>query len=245
MNGELAYNSRLFSGRNLRSWLHSSRFNWFGKKVGDLYSRPVSAVELGCFDGRLLDYFPLPPSEYAGFDADWEGGLSSAVARYKDVPGRSFHKASEPNDLAGIPDCTFDISVTMETLEHVPPELVDGFVSELARVTRGHLFASVPNERGAVFLAKYLTKRIVHRNAPEYSPSEIVLAALGRMDSVERNQHKGFDYKAMISTISRHFEIVEVTGLPFWSLPVSMAFTVAILAKKRPELRSWERPTHP
>jgi len=52
------------------------------------------------------------------------------------------------------------------------------------------------------------------------------------VDRVERG-HKGFDCSMLIGQLKKHFDIVEVKGLPFPFLPLSMNFTIAIIAKKR------------
>ena len=48
----------------------------------------------------------------------------------------------------------------METLEHLPDELVDGYLQALARVVRGPVFFTIPVERGAMLVAKQLGYRI-------------------------------------------------------------------------------------
>ena len=44
----------------------------------------TNIIELGCFDGKLLDYLPNFPEKYLGLDANWEGGLELAKRKYKD-----------------------------------------------------------------------------------------------------------------------------------------------------------------
>lgn len=53
----------------------------------------------------------------------------------------------------------FDISICMETLEHIPPDLVGGYLKELSKATKNYIFISVPNEIGVVFLFKHLVKK--------------------------------------------------------------------------------------
>ena len=118
----------------------------------------------------------------------------------------------------------------METLEHIPPQAVDPYLAELAKATKGYLFVTVPNELGILFLCKHLVKRCF-KNAHHYTFSELVNQTLGNTEKVKRNEHKGFNYKSLISQISDHFEIVEVSGNPLAFMPTSLNFGVGIIAK--------------
>ena len=226
------YNARLFKKGNLRSWLHNLRFEWFARTVRRLDPRPLRIIELGCFDGRLLDFCPSGLEHYEGFDADWEGGLSAAQQTWGDNPTHRFTKATIPSDLAHLKDDAFTVAVALETLEHIPPDLVDAYLAELSRVTNGHLIVSVPNEKGLVFLAKYIAKRLFVGAGESYTPQEVLWAILGRSERIPRNDHKGFDYALLASQIGRHFNIVAMRGLPIGWLP-SLSFTVTILARSR------------
>lgn len=233
MDHTSSYNGRLFEGGGLRSWLHNSRFEWFRRVAFKYFPEPVKAIELGCFDGRLLSYFPCPPIEYQGFDAGWEGGLEAAQEKFSGNPAWRFNKATEPRDLSHLPESAFKVAVALETLEHVPPGDAGRYLAELARVTNGYLAVSVPNEKGAVFLAKYFAKKSLHGTSEGYRPSEVFNAALGRMGKVGRHEHKGFDYRWMKSLISRHFDLLEMGGLPFASLPPALSFSVTFVARSR------------
>ena len=71
------YNSRLFNTGRIRRFYHMARFDF----VADLIKRRKINVEqfleLGCFDGRLLQHIPQP-DHYVGIDANVEGGLDLA-----------------------------------------------------------------------------------------------------------------------------------------------------------------------
>ena len=231
-----SYNARLFSDNGMRSWIHNSRFSWFRNAVGFYLAerkRSLRAVELGCFDGRLLSYFPHEPAEYWGFDADWEGGLSDAQRQFDQHPSRRFLKATEPGHLAMLPDNYFDVAASLETLEHVPPPLVAGYLRQLARITRGYLFVTVPNEKGMVFLAKHIAKKISYGGTQKYRVSEVIFATAGMMNRVERNDHKGFNYSSLINLIAKEFNILKISGLPLESMPPWLSPTVTIIARSK------------
>lgn len=58
-------------------------------------------------------------------------------------------------------------------------------------------------------------------------------AALGNLEKVERNQHKGFDWKKFVGQVERHFDVLQVSGHPLQGLPASCCFSIGILARTR------------
>ncbi len=69
---EYGYNERLFSS-GIRKKLHASRFYWLANCLTKLNFQYIRVLELGCFDRKTIDYLPLKPLRYLGFDASWEG----------------------------------------------------------------------------------------------------------------------------------------------------------------------------
>jgi len=226
------YNERLFAG-GVRSLFHYARFNWLKSKIESLDCAASTVLELGCFDGKLIDFLPDKPLRYVGFDANWEGGLDLAVARFGQYPQFVFHKACVPDDMCLIAGDRFDIAIAMETLEHLPPELVDGYLQKICQHCDGYFFVTVPNEKGLVFLTKYLAKKILTQDSERYSFGEVVNATLCRLSRVSRREHKGFDYSRLVVQIERYFDVIEISGHPFRYLPNSLCFGIGIVAKAR------------
>jgi cyclopropane fatty-acyl-phospholipid synthase-like methyltransferase len=226
------YNERLFAGRGLRSWLHNARFHWFRGVVDRLSIRGERVLEIGCFDAKLIDWLPGKPVHYVGVDANWEKGLDLARRRYAGDPGVVLIEAASP-DFAAVDAGGFDLGVSMETLEHVPPEQVAGYLDRLANDVAGYLVITVPNEKGPVFAAKWLAKKLLYRDAEHYSLAEFANALLGRMARVGRNQHKGFDYADLIEQVQARCDVLLVEAIPFRRLPLALAFGVGIVARTR------------
>jgi 2-polyprenyl-3-methyl-5-hydroxy-6-metoxy-1,4-benzoquinol methylase len=226
------YNNLLFSGR-FRSRLHYARFLWFKAEIAKRNCLINSILELGCFDGKLLTFLPNKPSRYVGYDANWGGGLDLAIVEWAGEPNFFFHQATSPEEMRLDKNDTFNIAVAMETLEHVPPQMVDEYLSKVAQHLDGYFFVSVPNEKGIFFLAKWIIKKIFTKDAQHYSFTELTNATLGRMEKVTRLEHKGFDYDSLIKQIARYFDVIEVTGLPLGFLPRSLCFTIGIVAKSK------------
>jgi len=226
------YNERLFSG-GLRSMLHYARFRWFLAKGKSLNCQIDSILELGCFDGKLLNFLPNKPSKYIGFDANWEGGLDIAKFKWANEPNYAFYKATSPEEMHLERNDIFSVAVAMETLEHVPPQMVDGYLRKISRHLNGFFFVSVPNEKGFLFLVKWMIKKVLSKDAKQYSISELVNATLGRMDKVARREHKGFDYDLLVKQIEQYFDVVDVSGHPFGFLHHSLCFGIGIVAKSK------------
>ena len=120
-NNRRGYNERLFEGNGVRVKLHNARFSWFRDQMNERVQSAFDLIEIGCFDGRLLDFCPTPPKRYEGFDAGWEGGLKAAQKKYAFHPSWSFHQARDGSALKGLSTGSFSVCAALETLEHIPP----------------------------------------------------------------------------------------------------------------------------
>ncbi len=228
-----SYNDRLFSS-GLRGYFHEARFRWLHEAMQRLKVQPGSVIELGCFDGKTIRYLPFAPSVYVGYDANWEGGLDEAFLIWKEHPAYTFIKSSDLNDFNPSHQ-VFDYSIAMETLEHLPVADLNGYLQMLAAATRQYCFITLPNETGIVFLLKHLAKLAKRKVDEPYTLKEAWYATLGKQHKVKRTEggHKGFDYRQLLRLLQMHFEVVEITKLPFASLPLFLNFTIGIVVKKR------------
>lgn len=234
MNDAEGYNERLFS-RGIRARMHLARFAWL-KQVASSYDcgQPQRVVELGCFDGRSIEWLPFKLSLYDGFDANWEGGLDIGRKYYSGKENIHFHQCSTPNEMA-LHIGRYDISISLETMEHVPSHMVADYLSILAENTSKAAFFSVPNEIGLPFFAKYAAKKLFYRDSKDepYSFTEFWNEVIGQTDKVHRNEHKGFDFRQFIQQVENRFVIKKITGIPFYWLPASLSFTIGIVAEPK------------
>ena len=228
------YNEHLFNGPSIRRFYHMARFRWIKQIIENQSIATTRIIELGCYDCRLLNHLPHKPERYVGVDANVEGGLSLARSKLDGDENISLIETRTPLPLEDIENNFFDTAITMETLEHIPPEILESYLSQLHRTTKHHLVATVPNEKGLVFLSKFLAKKAMLRekSGHEYAPMEVVNATLGRMKKVARDEHKGFDYQDTVRLISKYFKVEGVFGIPFSYIPASLNPTIGILAKK-------------
>jgi len=228
------YNERLFRAGSLRVLYHQQRFQWVRDVLRRLNLNPASVVELGCFDGRLLDNLPSLPSTYVGLDAGWEGGLNLAQST-RATNSIRFLCSTDPVDLSRFPEGSFSLGVAIETMEHISPQLIDDYIAQLSRIVDGHLLVSVPNEKGVPLLLRQSVKSLMSWNeegsSDKYTAREFLDGVLGRMDRIARHEHKGFDYDALVRQIAKRFEIASVEGIPSRALPPSLSFSVGIVAR--------------
>ena len=227
---DTGYNERLFSS-GLRKYLHQARFVWIHRKLRELDRPATRVIELGCFDGKVLEFFPSEPNYYVGYDADWEDALSIAREKWSHRPNYHFRYCITPEQM-DLGEDRFDIAIAMETLEHVPEEMVSPYLAKLAAATDGYLLITAPNEKGVVFFFKHLVK-LLFGEVEKHSVAEFFHATIGRMDRVRRGHHKGFDYDWLARKVTEHFDIVEFSGLPVAWLPKSLSFTVGVVARKK------------
>ena len=230
------YNERLFN-RGLRKYFHEARFIWLRKALKKLGIMQASVIELGCYDGKLLNYLPFRPSVYVGYDANWENGLELAAKHWKDFPAYRFLYC---NDIAAFnpQSIKYDISVCMETLEHLPLHQLEDYILQLSKSTRNFLFITVPNEKGPMVMLKYGIKKLFLKVDEPYTFRELAYASVGNLRKVSRLEygHKGFDYNQLITRLGMHFKILSVHPIPFSFLPSWMNFSIGIVAKPREAL---------
>jgi 2-polyprenyl-3-methyl-5-hydroxy-6-metoxy-1,4-benzoquinol methylase len=225
------YNERIFS-KGIRAQVHLARFAWLNKTVKEFCpGRPLRVVELGCFDGRSIEWLPAKPALYDGFDANWEGGLDIGRERYQGNEEIHFFPCSSPAEMT-VNDPGYDLGICLETMEHIPPEIVDGYLEKFASSVNGTVLFSVPNEIGLPFAAKSTAKSLIYRDSKDeaYTFGEYWNEVFGNTNKVHRNEHKGFNYRQFINQVERHFEIKKVTGIPYAWLTPALSFTIGIVA---------------
>lgn len=95
----VGYNERCFRSGSLRSRYHLNRFFWLQTQLQRLPSSPKRIIELGCYDGRSLDFLPAQPDYYLGLDAGWEGGLAIGQKKFADARHIDLRLCQKPGDI--------------------------------------------------------------------------------------------------------------------------------------------------
>lgn len=231
MSDSPGYNERLFGG-GFRKWLHEARFLWLQRMCHTMNLNTESVLELGCYDARSIHFLPPKPKRYYGFDANWEGGLDLARTTYGNEEQYKFVAATKPEDLE-VSGEKVSLALSLETLEHIPPELVDGYLRRISGLLDGVFIVTVPNEKGLLFLAKYLVKRLVAGGADEYTFAEVLNATLGRMERVDRAEHKGFDWEKLLIELKKYFDVEKVQGIQFPWVPLCCNAQIGFVLRSR------------
>lgn len=227
------YNQRLFSG-NWRSRIHLSRFYWIAAQIRKLDLKRTRIIELGCYDGKTIEFLDCIPEKYLGLDANWENGLNAGKIKWEEFPNIELQLCKMPEDIP-MPNKAYNVGVCMETLEHVPPEIVEPYLHKLSRVIDGYLIVTVPVERGLVFFLKHGLKKVLGMKDNIYNRGEFINSVIGRLDKVKRREHKGFDDRALVGQIEKYFDLVHVSGV-FPKIPIlSLNLTIGIIAKSKRE----------
>lgn len=222
------YNDRLFNGNRARRFLHERRFWWLIDRLRRLSIRRADIIEIGCYDAKTISYLErggIAVNRYVGYEAD-DDVFARAQLQWVSRPEITLARSTSPADIEA--SATFDVGICMETLEHLPDELVDGYLQVLANVVRGPVFFTIPVERGAMLVAKQLGYRIFGMYGDRLSWRDLLNGALSQTDKIPRHEHAGFDDRRMIERIARHFNVTESGGLfvPYFT---TLNFTVGIV----------------
>jgi SAM-dependent methyltransferase len=229
---EKSYNERLFSG-GIRKKLHSARYYWLVEQIERLDCSLDNVLELGCFDAKTLDFLPKKPGYYLGYDANWENSIQLAREKWAGVPNVEIKECQIADEMQ-VENNQFDISICLETMEHIYTKDVEAYIEKLAKATKKYCFISVPNEKGLFFLLKRIGKSLTNGHTEDYTFAELYHATRGNMSKVKRQEggHKGFDYEQLVHIISKYFTKIEVMGIPYNNLPKAANFSIGIVAHK-------------
>lgn len=104
--------------------------------------RPASVVDVGCGLGSWLSVFrEHGADDVLGIDGDYVDRDSLAIPFERFVT----HDLTQPVELGR----TFDLAVSLEVAEHLPPEAAQTLVDSLARLAPAILFsAAIPEQDG-------------------------------------------------------------------------------------------------
>jgi len=228
-----SYNENFGSGLYGRH--HIQRFKWLSKNIALMFPgrSSISVLEVGCYDGKTLDFVPVDIHRYVGFDAGWGDGLDLARRRFANCDSYKFHQSVEPSDIANTPG-RFDLIICMETFEHITPSKVGSYISAFAEKLQGFLLVTVPNEKGLPLLFKTVGAKLLGKCRDSYGASEFANAFLGRMEFVPRSDHKGFDYAALAKSLRGSFKHAQMEGVSPTKLPPQLSLTIGMIASHKP-----------
>jgi len=117
-----------------------------------------SIIDVGCGDGFLCKKIK---ESFSSADV-WGVDYSSQAIRLAELMNRDNHINFLQSDiLLQLPKETFDVAVSVQVLEHIPPDLLEGFIESIATLinNNGYLLISVPTP---VLPVKNISKHYQH-----------------------------------------------------------------------------------
>jgi SAM-dependent methyltransferase len=232
----------------LISWSHRSRFN-LGLRLARRFSGK-KILDYGCGDGTFLAMLMATteaPAAAVGCEIAVDL-VRDCEVRLGDQAGLKFVMIDQLEQFSN----SFDAIICMEVLEHVidvEPVLLR-FANLLA--PGGTLLISVPVESGLPLIVKQVARRIAGwRGLGDYpGMSPYILSELwkgvfaghrqhilrpihGSADGGWSHDHKGFNWKLLLSKLSGHFQLEQIIGSPLSLLPPSLGSQVWFVMKVR------------
>lgn len=232
------YAEHTIGSRNpFKRWLHRQRFA-ASIRFLDL-SANHSFLDYGCGDGELSARIArgFPDVRVIAYDPAEELFLQAQ---------RKLDDLSNVTVLRNLDTVTgpFDRIACLETIEHLPSEEQERVFADIRRLLAngGLCLFTFPIEHGAASLLKNLYRLFSGRD-PYVSFGRTIRSLFGM--SVQREEtrslsgcryifsHIGFDCRAALSAIKRHFSIRSIDVLPFGSVRFGLGNSIAVVAGKR------------
>jgi SAM-dependent methyltransferase len=125
------------------------------RHASDDVSRPLKVLELGCGVGRhLRNLSRLPGVDVYGYDQS--AAMASNIPRWAGRQWFDEHvKIGMPTGRLPYDDGAFDIVYSAEVLVHVRPEHLEGILSEMLRVCRGHVLHLETSEHIVLYTGEH------------------------------------------------------------------------------------------
>jgi len=140
----LLYQADYYSDRHERTFAAAKRIL---TTIGLILPGPIrSAVDVGCGVGTWLAVLLEDGChDVLGYEGDW------VPTEYLRIPANRLIRCDVAQGV--IADRRFDLAMSLECAEHLPPEAADRFVASLCKLSDFVLFsAAIPNQTGEVHI---------------------------------------------------------------------------------------------
>lgn len=236
---ELTRYEKIQNFNKLVSFLHRTRYkhliSLFTQIAARDPSRTLNVVDIGCANAKAFNILNTRfKINYIGIDLDKEqiGAAQNRYSEYKNFRVINDSIANHYDKLKGA-----DVVIALESLEHIPENIVVRLVEQIALAKPEAFMCSVPNEVGPIVLLKnigsFLTGYMRHK---EYKWKETLHAGLFNLDKVETHGtgHKGFDWRWLAQTIRHNMNITKIQTNPFNGLPKTFSFSIIFICLRKP-----------
>jgi SAM-dependent methyltransferase len=221
----------------LVSWLHNIRYKYLIELFDQLQSespnKQIRVVDIGCAHAKtfalLNERYKI---SYLGIELD-KAFADTAKARYGENPNFCIVNDSIENHYEKLENVDFLMS--LETLEHIPENIVVRLVERIAAANPRYFICSVPNEVGPIVWIKNIGSFLMgYMRHTEYRWSETLNAGLYQLDKVETHGvgHKGFDWRWLAQTIRHNRKITKILSSPFRWLPKTFSVSIIFISRR-------------
>jgi SAM-dependent methyltransferase len=219
-------------------WLHSRRYSRVLKVARDLAAaepqRPLRVLEIGCGSAKLFGVLhPGLSLDYLGIDVD-PRFVSVARQRFGTFSNFKMIQGSAADATVMAQGGRPDLVVALETLEHIRESDVAHIIEQISQLRPRRFVCSVPVEVGpAIWFKNVGSLASGYSRHKEYTWKETLWAGLYRLDRLPPHgtRHKGFDWRWLARTLSKHFKIVQMHKFPNDVLPAALSTSVFFVAE--------------
>lgn len=193
--------------------------------------KQIRVVDIGCAHAKSFELLNQRYNiSYVGIELN--GPFSEmAKSRYDTHPNFRIINDSIENHYAELENVDFVIA--LETLEHIPEDIVVRVVEHIAIANPEYFVCSVPNEVGPIIWVKNVGSLLMgYMRHKEYKWSETLYAGLYQLDKVGTHGtgHKGFDWRWLAQTIRHNRKITKILSSPFRWLPKTFSVSIIFIS---------------
>jgi 2-polyprenyl-3-methyl-5-hydroxy-6-metoxy-1,4-benzoquinol methylase len=219
------------------SWLHGIRYKYiielFDKLKNENPNKKLKVLDIGCAHAKTFEILNQKYNiNYVGIELN-KHFADTAKSRYEYYPNFRIINDSIENHYVELEDVDFLMS--LETLEHIPENIVVRLIEKIASANPKYFVCSVPNEVGPIIWIKNIGSLIMgYMRHKEYKWSETLYAGLYKLDKVEVHStgHKGFDWRWLAQTIRHNRKITDTLSSPFRWLPITFSVSVIFISRR-------------
>ena len=216
----------------INRWLHSFRYKTLISEI-DLFQknngiRAMKILDIGCAGGKSFEVLnPIFNIEYVGVELNPEMVEAGEKKLGKHENFKIICDSIE-NQFDKIENV--DIVIALETLEHMPGQLVPVVLANIANYKPKLFMCSVPVEIGPSIWIKQIGSFLMgyKDRANGYSLRETFWAGFNKLNKlpVHNCGHVGFDWRWLEQSLRFYFNIREKINFPFKILPTYMSSSV-------------------
>ena len=214
-------------------FLHSTRYKNLEKIFQALLtlSDKPKVVDIGCAFGKSFEVLNNISCDFTYHGVEIrQDFVDIATERYSKHPNFDIRCCSVTDAFDLFSGA--DLIIGLETLEHIPENLVVDTLEAIAKSDFKYCYFTVPNEIGPAIMVKNIGSLIMgyirHR---EYTWAQTLYAGFYKLDALPRHTtaHIGFDWRWLAQTIRHNMVISQRTKSPFQWIPSSLSPSIGFI----------------